>query len=126
MSIIWNLQVEGAPLKDNFKGRWETVVEKCTRALNKLLESAPSRRRNYILDQQANVYGSAQKRKMRNFYGFHRKAVVMVPSDEEFKARIAKRKESGDEIRESTILEVKGTLNFKCALQNLTKYFHSY
>lgn len=47
---------------------------------------------------------------MRNFYGFHRKAVILVPSDEEFKARMAKRKEAadGEEIRESSILEVKG------------------
>lgn len=47
---------------------------------------------------------------MRNFYGFHRKAVVIVPSEEEYKERTAKRKESSDgaEIRESTFLEVKG------------------
>lgn len=47
---------------------------------------------------------------MRNFYGFHRKAVVIVPSEEEFKERITKRNESSDgvEIRESSFLEVKG------------------
>jgi heterogeneous nuclear ribonucleoprotein U-like protein 1 len=68
--------------------------------------------------QQANVYGSAQKRKTRNFYGFHRKAVVLVPMDEEFKARIAKRKEEpdGEEIRESSILEVKGLFNLTFSL----------
>ncbi|KAJ8665326.1 hypothetical protein QAD02_006988 [Eretmocerus hayati] len=110
--LIERMRVEGMPLKDQFKGRWETVVEKCSRALTKLLEMAPSRRRNYILDQTANVYGSNQKRKMRNFYGFHRKAVVFVPSDEEFKSRIEKHKEGGnEEIRESSILEMKALLN---------------
>ncbi|XP_058810334.1 heterogeneous nuclear ribonucleoprotein U-like protein 2 isoform X2 [Phymastichus coffea] len=112
-SLIQRMTVDGAPLKDKFKGRWEHVVEKCSRAVNKLLESAPSRRRNYILDQQANVYGSAQKRKMRNFYGFHRKAIILLPTDDELKARIAKRKEEsdGEEIRESSMLEVKANLS---------------
>ncbi|XP_011502312.1 PREDICTED: heterogeneous nuclear ribonucleoprotein U-like protein 2 [Ceratosolen solmsi marchali] len=112
-NLIEKMTVDGAPLKESYKGRWETVVDKCSRALTKLLDSAPSRRRNYILDQQANVYGSAQKRKTRNFYGFHRKAVVLVPTDEEFKARIAKRKEEpdGEEIRESSILEVKANFS---------------
>ncbi|XP_014213094.1 heterogeneous nuclear ribonucleoprotein U-like protein 1 [Copidosoma floridanum] len=112
-NLINKMRVEGLPLKDKFKGRWEVVEEKCSRALAKLLESAPSRRRNYILDQQANVYGSAQRRKMRNFYGFHRKAVVLIPSDEDFKARIAKCKEESGrvEIRESSILEYKANLS---------------
>lgn len=63
--------------------------------------------------QQANVYGSAQRRKMRNFYGFYRKAVVLVPADEEFKQRINKCQEesSGLEIKESSILEYKGYIN---------------
>ena len=46
---------------------------------------------------------------MRHFYGFQRKAKVIVPSDEEYKNRIAKRKEvDRDSIRESQLLEMKG------------------
>lgn len=41
----------GQPRKQNYHGRWEVLIEKCTRTLNKLLEMACSRRRNYILDQ---------------------------------------------------------------------------
>ncbi|KAL7299921.1 hypothetical protein TKK_0007243 [Trichogramma kaykai] len=112
-NLLDKMKVEGQPFKSRFKGQWETVVEKCSRALGKLLESAPSRRRNYILDQQSNVYGSAQKRKMRNFYGFHRKAVVLISNDDETKTRMAKRKEetNNEEIRESSMLEVKAIIN---------------
>lgn len=44
----------GQPRKQNYHGRWEVLIEKCTRTLNKLLEMACSRRRNYILDQVRN------------------------------------------------------------------------
>lgn len=44
-------QVIGLPRKRNYSGRWEVLIDKCTRCLNKLLEMASSRRRNYILDQ---------------------------------------------------------------------------
>lgn len=47
---------------------------------------------------------------MRNFYGFHRKAVIVLTTDDELKSRITKRKEEaeGEEIKESSMLEVKG------------------
>ena len=44
---------------------------------------------------------------MRSFNGFQKKAIVIVPSDEEFKERIKKRKESDESFQESLILEMK-------------------
>lgn len=59
--------------------------------------------------QQTNVYPNAQRRKMRPFEGFQRKAVVIVPTDEEYKNRCAKReKEEGKEVPDSAVLEMKG------------------
>lgn len=62
-----------------------------------------------IHDTQTNVYPSAQKRKMRYFAGFVRRAIVIVPSDEEFQRRCAKREaEEGKDIPDSAVLEMKG------------------
>ena len=46
---------------------------------------------------------------MRNFEGFTRKAVVIVPTDEEFKSRVEKQaKEEKKDVPESAVLEMKG------------------
>ena len=59
---------------------------------------------------QTNVYAAAQRRRMRTFEGFQRKAVVVVPSDEEFKNRTANRpkEETKDLPPEYAINEMKG------------------
>jgi hypothetical protein len=41
----------GLPRKRNYAGRWDVLIDKCTKCLVKLLEIASHRRRNYILDQ---------------------------------------------------------------------------
>ncbi|GAB6024342.1 heteroproteinous nuclear ribonucleoprotein U-like 2 [Chamberlinius hualienensis] len=61
-------------------------LEKC---ITRLLEVASRRRRNYIIDQ-SNVLSMEQRRKMRPFQGFKRKAIVLVPTDEEYKSRCEK------------------------------------
>ena len=97
--------------KEDYEAQWKILIQKCTYALDKLLEMASSRRRNYILDQ-TNVYPSAQRRKMKNFNGYQRKAIVVVPPEEEFKSRSSKHKPiEGKEITESMLLEMKA--NFR-------------
>nr|CAD7593178.1 unnamed protein product [Timema genevievae] len=57
---------------------------------------------------QTNVYPSAQRRKMRGFEGFIRRAVVIVPTDEEFKRRCEQReKVEGKDVPDSAVLEMK-------------------
>ena len=46
--------------------------------------------RNYILDQ-TNVYASARRRKLRNFYNFKKILAVIQPDDDELKRREYKR-----------------------------------
>lgn len=48
---------------------------------------------------------------MRPFEGFQRKAVVIVPSNEEYKRRCAEReKEEGKDVPESAVNEMKGRM----------------
>ncbi|VUZ45019.1 unnamed protein product, partial [Hymenolepis diminuta] len=105
--ILDKMKVMGLSRKRNYSGRWDALINKATQCLNKIISIACKRKRNYILDQ-TNVYPSAQRRKMRPFDGFQRKAIVIVPTDEEFKRRIEQRtKEEGKEVPEKAVLEMK-------------------
>nr|CAH8872812.1 unnamed protein product [Trichobilharzia regenti] len=105
--ILDKMKVMGIARQRNYHGRWDVLIDKSTKCLNTLIGVACMRRRNYILDQ-TNVYPSAQRRKMRPFEGFKRKAIVIVPTDEEFRRRIAQReKEEGKEVPETAVLEMK-------------------
>ncbi|XP_051169431.1 heterogeneous nuclear ribonucleoprotein U-like protein 2 isoform X2 [Leptopilina boulardi] len=105
-ALIEKMKVMGLPRKASHQGKWEVIIDKCSRALSKLVDVAARRRRNYILDQN-NVYLTAQKRKMRHFQGFQRKAIVIVPSEEEFQTRSTKPEYVENKSTESTIQEMK-------------------
>ncbi|PVD25432.1 hypothetical protein C0Q70_13088 [Pomacea canaliculata] len=110
-NIIDKMKVMGLPRKKNYSGRWDVLIDKATKCLNRMIEIAARKKRNYILDQ-TNVYASARRRKMQPFEGFQRKAVVVVPTDEEFKVRVEKReKEEGKEIPEKAVLEMKANFS---------------
>ncbi|XP_035205798.1 uncharacterized protein LOC118180854 [Stegodyphus dumicola] len=110
-NIIDKMKVMGLPRKRNYAGRWDVLIQMATKCLNKMFEIGSKLRRNYILDQ-TNVYPTAQRRKMRNFEGFKRIAVVVVPTEEEYKRRCDKRdREEGKEVPDQAVLEMKA--NFK-------------
>ncbi|PNF41629.1 hypothetical protein B7P43_G07638, partial [Cryptotermes secundus] len=50
-NLIDKMKMMGLPRKRNYAGRWDVLIDKCTKCLVKLLEVASRRRRNYILDQ---------------------------------------------------------------------------
>ena len=57
--------------------------------LQKLIEIAAQRRRNYIIDH-VNTTRESQVKRQRLFTGYHRIGVAIVPDDEELKNRIEK------------------------------------
>lgn len=110
-TLIDKMKVMGLPRKKNYHGRWDVLIDKATKCLNKLFEIAQKKHRNFILDQ-TNVYPSARKRKMKNFSGFFRRAVVIQPDDPELQRRSEKRTvEDGKFVPETAVMEMKS--NFK-------------
>ncbi|CAM9838905.1 unnamed protein product [Lampetra fluviatilis] len=106
-NIMEKMKIMGLRRQRNYAGRWDVLIQEATHCLNRLLQIAARKRRNYILDQ-TNVYGSAQRRKMRPFEGFQRKAIVICPTDEDLKDRSKKRTvEEGKEVPDSAVLEMK-------------------
>jgi len=106
-NLIEKMKVQGLSRKRNYHGRWELLIKKCMDCFNILLGVAAKRRRNYILDQ-TNVYPTARAKKMRDFSGFDCQAVVAVPTDDEFRRRVAEREAiEGKEVPDSAVLNMK-------------------
>jgi len=106
-TLIEKMKVDGEPKKKHLEGKWDQLIQKSTRCLQDWLRTASQRRRNVIIDQ-TNVYPNAQKRKVRPFEGMTRKAVVIVPNEEDYKARIeAQEKEETKDVPDTAVMEMK-------------------
>ncbi|XP_075692322.1 heterogeneous nuclear ribonucleoprotein U-like protein 1 [Rhinoderma darwinii] len=110
-AIMEKMKVMGLRRQRNYAGRWDVLIQQATKCLNQLIQIAARRKRNYILDQ-TNVYATAQRRKMRPFDGFHRKAIVICPTDENLRDRIVKRTdEEGKDVPDHAVLEMKANFS---------------
>ena len=64
---------------------------------------------NFDNFEQTNVFANAQKRKVRPFEGMQRKAIVIVPSEEDYKARTeAQEKAECKDVPDNAVMEMKG------------------
>ncbi|XP_041093935.1 heterogeneous nuclear ribonucleoprotein U-like protein 2 [Polyodon spathula] len=103
----------------------ELFLQHATQCLSQLIQIAARKRRNYILDQ-ANVYSSAQRRKLLRFQGFCRRAVVVCPSDEEWKRRLGEQqREEGEEVAETSLLKVKVSFTLPSPCEFLEEVLYS-
>ncbi|XP_073965765.1 uncharacterized protein [Choristoneura fumiferana] len=108
-ALFERMQVDCKPFRATCEGRWDAMLSKGAKCVLKLLEFAHGRRRNYILDQ-TNVYPSAQRRKLREFDGYRRVAVVIVPDQDTYSARQAQREQAdGKEIPDGAVVDMKGS-----------------
>ncbi|XP_029206467.2 heterogeneous nuclear ribonucleoprotein U-like protein 1 isoform X2 [Acropora millepora] len=104
-SIMEKMKVFGVARKRDVGG-YSKLMDKAAKCLHRLFELAPTKTRNYILDQ-TNVYLSAQKKKIRPFEGFIRRAIVCIPTQEELKTRTEDRKKEGIELPENAVSDMK-------------------
>lgn len=109
--LLERMKIHGVARKPGSgPGRWEKLIELCNRGLLTLNEIACQRRRNYILDQP-HVYISDQRRKMRVYGDFKRIAVIVVPSEEDYKKRFKERLDTeGKDIPEAAVNEMRANL----------------
>ncbi|XP_065511154.1 heterogeneous nuclear ribonucleoprotein U-like protein 1 [Caloenas nicobarica] len=106
-AIMDKMRVMGLRRQRNYAGRWDVLIQQATQCLNRLIQIAARKRRNYILDQ-TNVYGSARRRKLRPFAGFRREAVVLCPSDADLRQRTAQRTQrEGKDVPDHALQEMK-------------------
>ena len=113
--ILVKMKVMGLGRKRNYHGRWDALIKQATGILNEMLKIAKHKNRNYILDQ-TNVYQSARRRKMGNFHGYRRIAVVLVNENSVLMQRNAEVvRRDGKVVPESAFMEMKS--NFTLPVQ---------
>ncbi|KAM4621135.1 heterogeneous nuclear ribonucleoprotein U-like protein 2 isoform 2-T2 [Polymixia lowei] len=88
-------------------GQRESRLQQASQCLTELIKMAAQTPGNYILDQ-TNVLFSARRHKLQLFRGFRRRAVVVFPSAEEWKRRLAQHQSrSGEQIPEAALLKLQ-------------------
>ena len=71
----------------------------------------PDHTRSRCSTIQTNVYPNAQRRKVRPFEGMVRRAVVIVPSEEDYKTRVeAQEKAESKDVPDNAVMEMKGSM----------------
>uniref|UniRef100_A0A6M2DSX5 Putative heteroproteinous nuclear ribonucleoprotein u-like protein 1 n=1 Tax=Xenopsylla cheopis TaxID=163159 RepID=A0A6M2DSX5_XENCH len=117
--LINRMKINGEAKKSFYKGSWQSLLEACSKSISDLVNIAGKRRRNIIIDQN-NVYTAVQVRKISNFGGFVRKAIVIVPSQEEWDKR---KSTKGDLIAEEVTDTEMLTMKANFVLPEVNDYF---
>ena len=110
-NIIDKMRIFGLTRKRNYHGRWDALIKQATGCLNTWLKIAERRVRNYIIDQ-TNVYFTARRRKMNNFRGYKRIAIVVINEHKILADRSEKvEREEGKIIPVSAVMEMKANFS---------------
>ena len=81
---------------------------------------------NFDNFEQTNVFANAQKRKVRPFEGMQRKAIVIVPSEEDYKARTeAQEKAECKDVPDNAVMEMKGDYSNLCSHHIMREMAHT-
>ncbi|XP_062846460.1 heterogeneous nuclear ribonucleoprotein U-like protein 2 [Trichomycterus rosablanca] len=86
----------------------ELLLQQATQCLTHIIKIAATKRRNFILDQ-ANIYPSARRHKLLRFAGYQRRAIVVVPSDKEWKRRLQQQEQNEGAVPEMSLLKSKAS-----------------
>lgn len=86
------------------------IMGLAAKALNRTFQLACRRRHNYIIDQ-TNCNRDARKRKLQLFEGFHRKCVVICPSEHVAEDRRLRHSDPAGEMPVEAMFEIKGSLS---------------
>ncbi|KAJ6647268.1 Heterogeneous nuclear ribonucleoprotein U-like protein 1, partial [Pseudolycoriella hygida] len=109
--LLSKMTISGEPRKKHVEMKWDRFIDSCIRGVNIIQDIASKRRRNYIIDQP-NVISQNQRRKIRGFGDFKRKAIVFIPDDEEYKQRLEKKLENeGKEVSEYSSDDMKANFS---------------
>ncbi|OUC43624.1 SPRY domain protein, partial [Trichinella nativa] len=101
------MSIQGTARFKFHQGRWDIVMGTAAKCYRKLLQMACKKKRNYIIDA-TNVFSVARKRKLAAFREFQRKAIVIVPSEEEYARRLMHQSKNGTtQVPADALLEMK-------------------
>lgn len=106
-TLMDRMEVDGEPIMKMIPGnKWNRLVTNLSECLNKWIKLAAQRRRNFIFDQ-VNIspvsHSKGSGNRIVSFLDMYLRAVVIVPSDTEYKSRLESQKKVAEQSKDRYI-----------------------